>query len=349
MARRREGIHVVLVGASILRNAHREGVLEPFGVDRELSPGAALGVLEEKIKKRVVDRNAVVDTLFRYVLENPRQASAEVNTLWEVLQQELASEFPQRIVFVYTGTEVGRICYEVLCRFFERIGIYHLDHMLEQLEKAPLHQTHLKQKELRELLQYGWVRIEDNQVKLTPEGKTFWRAAKELAPYHRDIVVLKDLCLEIPHLHSDQKFPLGLAHLFKELLRLFRILQQRGQVFLHATGGFKPESAIAVLAANHVRGIPIFYIHESFKRLVRIPATPIRLVKRGKFWRLIQHLKTLREANRYRMEQLYGKRAVEKLLREGWAVLDNDRLKLTPLAEAYFEELQQRKRGSKYS
>ncbi len=47
-------------------------------------------------------------------------------------------------------------------------------------------------------------------------------------------------------------------------------------MFVHATGG-RPETAIAILAANSPgMGAPVFYVHERFRKVIRIPAVTVR-------------------------------------------------------------------------
>ena len=71
----------------------------------------------------------------------------------------------------------------------------------------------------------------------------------------------------------------GLRSLARHLVRIVRqdrreATRPRKTVFL-ATGGFKPESAYATLVGT-LTGVDVFYLHERFSRLVRIPPLPVR-------------------------------------------------------------------------
>ena len=61
-------------------------------------------------------------------------------------------------------------------------------------------------------------------------------------------------------------FEEGLANLFEGILRVARQHPHPDTVLLNATGGFKPESAIATLAAALGNATAVYYIHEAFRK-----------------------------------------------------------------------------------
>lgn len=67
----------------------------------------------------------------------------------------------------------------------------------------------------------------------------------------------------------------GLRSLVELLLKYYKYATQKGQaVKFCATGGFKSEVAFSSLIGM-LTGSEVFYIHEQFKELVRLPALPI--------------------------------------------------------------------------
>jgi putative CRISPR-associated protein (TIGR02619 family) len=77
--------------------------------------------------------------------------------------------------------------------------------------------------------------------------------------------------IEIKGLHSPETFQKGLANLIQEMAR---VLSNHQNVRICATGGFKPETAIATLLGFMAKA-PVYYIHESFRQHIHLPAIPI--------------------------------------------------------------------------
>jgi putative CRISPR-associated protein (TIGR02619 family) len=77
--------------------------------------------------------------------------------------------------------------------------------------------------------------------------------------------------IEIKGLHGPKTFQKGLANLIHEIAN---ILANHKNVRICATGGFKPESAIATLLGFMAKA-PVYYIHESFRQHIHLPAIPI--------------------------------------------------------------------------
>lgn len=80
----------------------------------------------------------------------------------------------------------------------------------------------------------------------------------------------------IPHLtYKESKFKVqGLRSFVSTLINLVRTHKGSGEVLINATSGFKAEMAYA-----HLIGLlfnaPVFYIHEAFKDIIKMPAPPI--------------------------------------------------------------------------
>ncbi|MFQ6075744.1 MAG: putative CRISPR-associated protein [Candidatus Bathyarchaeia archaeon] len=77
--------------------------------------------------------------------------------------------------------------------------------------------------------------------------------------------------IEVEGLHGPETFQRGLANLVG---RIANILTQHEDVRICATGGFKPEVALASVL-GFIAQAPVYYIHESFRREVHIPSLPV--------------------------------------------------------------------------
>ena len=125
---------------------------------------------------------------------------------------------------------------------------------------------------------------------------------------------------KIAYLGGPDRFGDGLAGLFEAITSIISYHKAQGdRAFVHATGGYKPEAAIAVLAANSpMCGAPVFYIHEHFNKVVRIPAMPLSFKPWRRFSDMMDYLLDLGEVNRRGLEERFGKEAVEEAIRLGW-------------------------------
>ncbi|MEM4160848.1 MAG: putative CRISPR-associated protein, partial [Thermoplasmata archaeon] len=74
-------------------------------------------------------------------------------------------------------------------------------------------------------------------------------------------------------------FDTALASLMHEILSIASVeATYKSKIILNATGGFKPETCFAVIAALLSQKIDvIYYIHESFRTLVFLPTPPLEL------------------------------------------------------------------------
>ncbi len=132
------------------------------------------------------------------------KASAETNSLSRILQEG------DRIVFIYSHTEDGKRCAELLRRHYDNEG------------------------------------------------------------YQAESVEVPDLD------YTDKKFQnRGLRSLVNILAQQIEEARKRQhEVVINATGGFKAEIAYATLIGLLFR-VPVCYIHEMFRDIITLPATPI--------------------------------------------------------------------------
>ena len=77
--------------------------------------------------------------------------------------------------------------------------------------------------------------------------------------------------IEVKDLHSPETFQRGLANLIREVSE---ILTHYKKIRICATGGYKPEVAMTSVLGFIAR-VPVYYIHESFKEEIHLPALPI--------------------------------------------------------------------------
>ncbi|MEM4949630.1 MAG: putative CRISPR-associated protein [Candidatus Jordarchaeales archaeon] len=242
--------HVVLVGASIVTNAQRVGVIS-----------AALPEVEKMLADGRLSKEELVDKLVDFVLKNPRDASAELNTIFDLLVEGYESKMQQWVYLLFSDTMIGEVCSEVLKLCLEKLSSE----------------------------EYG--------------GRVSVKTAKVLG-------------LGKPDTFND-----GLANLFNMITNIIRYHKEEGdRVYVHATGGFKPEAAIAILAANSPgTGAPVFYVHEHFRKVIRIPAMPVKFRRWENLTSLIGGLVTVGSTARTALERQYGKKTVDHAIRLGWA------------------------------
>ena len=241
-------VHIVTVGTSLLNNAKRTMGKEPSEQD-----------LLSFVQKE----------------EDPRKASAELNTLLPLLEER--REDQHWVYLLHSDTKEGRLCASVLKQFLTGL-------------------------ELR----------------------------------------LFSKCVEIKCLGDPKTFKRGLANLLEEIVKLIRNhYASNDRVFVHATGGFKPETAVAFLAANLPgSGAPVFYVHESFREVIRLPALPIWPRRKEKFLRFMEHMCRTRKASLLQLERIFRREIVEEAKRLGWVEQEEDTIKLTPMGLLLWERFE---------
>ncbi len=79
-------------------------------------------------------------------------------------------------------------------------------------------------------------------------------------------------------LGREEEFGRSLLELAAAIKEDFAAARREGRLaYLIASGGFKPESTFAVLAAYLAGAVGVFYIHETFRKLVELPMIPLQL------------------------------------------------------------------------
>lgn len=252
--------HIILVGASIVQNAYRNGIIER-GI-----PG-----LEEILKEGLKEKERLLNKLISFVSRDPKGASAEINTCLDLLLDGYERRKQQWVYLLSSDTEVGRLCARVLREYFTSLS--------------------------RE------------------------RLNGQMAVYDP---------IEVDGLGDPERFGDGLANLYSIIINHIKYHKRLGNiVFIHATGGFKPETAIALLAANSPRGgAPVFYIHEHFQRVIRIPAIPVKFRGRKGFEGLMSALVSMGKTRKQPLKESFGEDTVEEAIRLGW--IDEEREYLRP-------------------
>ena len=105
-----------------------------------------------------------------------------------------------------------------------------------------------------------------NSGKLCAEAlKTHYNSSE----YTARVKVISDLT------YKESRFKVqGLRSFVSTLINLVRTHKESGEVLINATGGFKAEMAYANLIGL-LFNVPVFYIHEAFRDIIKMPAPPI--------------------------------------------------------------------------
>lgn len=75
-----------------------------------------------------------------------------------------------------------------------------------------------------------------------------------------------------------KSFDEGLYNLLDRVSTLVKLHREKGgKVYLNATGGFKPETAVLYAAACVLGADRVYYIHETMKDVVEVPAPPLTI------------------------------------------------------------------------
>ncbi|MEM2193488.1 MAG: putative CRISPR-associated protein [Candidatus Methanomethylicia archaeon] len=123
----------------------------------------------------------------------------------------------------------------------------------------------------------------------------------------------------------------GLVNLLDKVMdKAYRLLEAGFNVYLNATGGFKPENAILTIAASLLGIQNIYYIHERFRSHVDIPVLPLTLSHE-----YLKPLKHLYEecgkhgfASQFQFIENYGKNIFSSLRNRNLITIEDGRIKL---------------------
>jgi putative CRISPR-associated protein (TIGR02619 family) len=126
----------------------------------------------------------------------------------------------------------------------------------------------------------------------TPEG----RAAARVLDDHLSRRGCPSRVRVVPGLGAHRLFWAGLADLVRVVAEEARSAYTAGsRVYLNATGGFKPESGAALLAAMAAAPVVPYYKHEAMRETVFLPLLPVAL-DRGRLAPMAAKLRLLAEA-----------------------------------------------------
>lgn len=171
-------------------------------------------------------------------------------------------------------------------------------------------------------------------------GEALYRFFEEVSKRDFNGLIVCQKPIEVKGLGSHEHFREGLANLLEAIAeRISRHKKIGDAVFVHATGGFKPESAIALLAANLPGlGAPVFYIHEHFGEVVRIPAIPLSPRLRKAFEELMNRVLQIPRIRR-QLDEEYGRDLVEEAIRLGWLDQQEDYVVATAMGKLLWSKL----------
>ncbi|MEM2480888.1 MAG: putative CRISPR-associated protein [Candidatus Hadarchaeales archaeon] len=137
---------------------------------------------------------------------------------------------------------------------------------------------------------------------------------------------------EVPKLGEEKEFKKGLANLLEGVVEIIRGHYPEDRVFIYATGGFKPETAIAFLAGNLPGlGAPVFYIHEKFREVVRLPALPLSFRRKQKFFSLMEHFCRNIKVPELQLRERFRPEVVSEAERLGWIEKVGEDYEITPM------------------
>jgi len=108
----------------------------------------------------------------------------------------------------------------------------------------------------------------------------------------------------------------GLVNLLDKLMsKIHELTKTKCKIYLNATGGFKPENAITVIAASLLNINEIYYIHERFAEPIKIPILPITITP--KYTKILKELYEYHKlhgfASKTRIEEIYGSETLNEL------------------------------------
>lgn len=93
----------------------------------------------------------------------------------------------------------------------------------------------------------------------------------------------------VESIRSEEEFDEGLASLVDAVAEDVSEYTKRGyRIYVNATPGFKPEATFLVIAAILLGVKSIYYIHEAFKKVVKLPTIPVQVEE--SYLRLLKEL-----------------------------------------------------------
>ncbi|MCS7113723.1 MAG: putative CRISPR-associated protein [Nitrososphaerota archaeon] len=142
---------------------------------------------------------------------------------------------------------------------------------------------------------------------------------------------------EVEGLRSSETFQEGLANLVYDMAEL--LAAHRGSVRICATGGFKPETAIASIV-GFIAKAPVYYIHEAFREEIHLPSIPIKWSIDGRYIGAIEAILSTEEGLDIReFEKKFGYDAARTLL-DSWMIEEYEkRYRATKITRAILQAI----------
>jgi len=114
--------------------------------------------------------------------------------------------------------------------------------------------------------------------------------ANQLQKYFYDEIGVKADIVRVEGFGIPLQFEEGLVNLLDKISNKITTLKQNpnNQIYLNATGGFKPENAILYTSAALLKIDNIYYLHEESKKPVQLPLIPITL--NPKYMKILRHI-----------------------------------------------------------
>ncbi len=102
-------IHIISTGASLITNAQRSGIIPS---DKRIA--------DESYWKQIMEDNAMLEKLKEFLKEDPRRASAELNTFLRVVENKEPSEI--EVYLFGTETYSNKLCRKIIESFLKDKG-----------------------------------------------------------------------------------------------------------------------------------------------------------------------------------------------------------------------------------
>ena len=128
--------------------------------------------------------------------------------------------------------------------------------------------------------------------------------------------------------YGPEYFDEALADIMDKLVRIIHMKTERDyEVYINATAGFKPETTFIILATYISMKKPpiVYYIHESIKEPIKLPAIPVMLDRR--LMKILAAFKEPRPRSQVYKELLEYGIKLEEMISNGLLIEDNGLIK----------------------
>lgn len=225
---------------------------------------------------------------------------------------------------------------------------------LDMIEWARLNPTDIKQIEIEKLAHKGDKRFDilyefltNNPKANSAELNTFIRFCELYNAEREALLYCTDtgtgvLCANVIHEYlqnsnyarmvsepqrlkyfkSSEEFDDALVDIIERLTKIIINKKRQGfKVHINASGGFKPESTYAVIAALLSGADSIYYRFETFRDLIKLPAIPLKLnIEEHK--RLIEELRDSKKPLDTLLEEGFERDYIDRLKEIGFIEMD---------------------------